>query len=183
MCMSDEFIEKYGQELFDEIFEVVIGDSTSENVSILSVHKIDVINLEAYGVFTDKNGKEISFELENGNRDGSRILDFGEDFEKPEKLQSIQYYDLNEEALTSLKSVLSDVEYKQAEISFNITRNKFEELRPMFDEESRKMDYDKHFSPTHKINTHYNELMNKFGSNNLGVPYVVIKTKEVVVDY
>jgi hypothetical protein len=181
--MSDEFIEEYGQDLFDEIFSVVIGDSTSENVSILSVHNIDAINIEAFGNFTDKNGNKISFEIEDGDRDGSRILDFGEDFEKPEKLQSIQYYDLNEEALTSLKVSLSEDEYKKAEKSFEITRKKFELLRPMFDEESRKMDYDKHFSPTYKVNKHYNELMNKFGSNNIGVPYVVIKSKEVIVDY
>jgi hypothetical protein len=155
MIMTDKFIQTYGQLAYEQIFETFIGDKNWENVYISEKEELDVINCRFYG-FIEIDDKEVWFKAEDGNWNGSVILDFDEDKDKTPAKKWVTFREFVVD-----ESKIKDEEHRQvAEAVLNGWKKK--NIHKINDMES-SMNYDFFFEPTLKTRQHYQEYASKHG--------------------
>lgn len=161
---TDEFIKEFGEDLLQDIVEALIcrlqrDKESYEHINFIDIHQNDVINHDAYGTITFEDGREIFFELENGNRAGTRILDYGEEIDEPKYYANI------------MKMVLDTSKFTEDELP--AAMSKYHDMKEEIDEMARNYSYDKHFTgSSSKTEQHYKNWMSK---HNLIVEYETIE--------
>ena len=149
--MNEEFAQKYGEDLGEEIFNCFYNREDSENVSIHSIHKIDAINYEFMATIY-KDGEEVcEVSCRDGNWNGSEILDFG-DISTPKRYAT--QYQL--EIADSIK--LDPEKYERAKKIFKLWQKE-----PWFKEMQSSINYDFHFDPCSKTKNHWKEKAREKG--------------------
>lgn len=155
-AISDKFVELYGDDLYQEIFETFYNCenemSLDGNIKILDVHRQNAINAKFYGYFVHNN-QEICFEAEDGNNRGSLILSFGENYRGIPEENPFH----NESTILTFIPDFSLMEY-------NVNKQRVFELydfwtnQNWFKEKERGMNYDFYFDPSNKTKNYYREF-------------------------
>jgi hypothetical protein len=164
MNVNEEFMEEFGRELLGEIFENIYGDTKSDHISIHSRHYTDRINSYGDGSFIF-NGREISFQFQDGNNNGSEITDYGENLTRVQRYATIYEFVLDEDRL--VHGGYAD--------SLDLMRKKFDALRDTIAEKQRQYNYDVYHSPGIVVEQHYREWVSEH--------YLKIVSRSVEVDY
>lgn len=150
--MLDEFVAKYGEgftdKLIEEVFDCLDDSSKSSRVSVIDKHELNILNHVYEGcVYVGNDEEEWSFQIESGNNNGTVILQWCREEEstpfEPPKPTRFRLVPRNDN-LQADKPAMYDVYlgWKNEE---------------WFQDLERSYNYDRHFSPTNKIETHYRE--------------------------
>lgn len=163
MDVRDEFIEEFGQKVFDDIFNNIYGDQSDDYITIFTRHYSDRINSSGHGVF-QWHGKEVSFTYQDGDWNGSEIIDYSYgELVIPQPTKTITIFVLDEQRIIN----------EGHNIEF--MRNKFEALREEIGKKEREYSYDRYHQPGQYIEQYYRKWM----YDN----YLTTDTKTIEVDY
>lgn len=143
----DTFVEEYGEDLCQRLFECHYNNCNDPDICITVRHMINTLNYEGEAVITLPDGQELTVLWRDGNWCGSEIIDYG-----IEDVQDKKYY----------KTVYKLVPRK---ILSEQMQKVYEEWQKMewFKKLESDINYDFYFSPTDKIKNHYREIANKKG--------------------
>lgn len=158
MDVNDDFIEEYGQEIFENIFSTLYGDISEDpnDISISDRFKKDAINVFATGNFLFED-KTIYFELEDGDNAGSCIVSYSESHIEIKRVCYETKIILSEKYLSQLDDKKKDFVIK-----------KYNSISDELDDLASKIDYDNYFSPTNKVKKYYNDKIKSYGTDNFG---------------
>ena len=159
MESTDLFIQRFGQDLYEELFECCWNNTNTDQIFIEDKVMQNAANWDFYGHIVI-NGVTTYFSASCGDWNGSVINSFGVNPQTPKEITITEYaFELNEE--------LKDKE---------LSKKKFDLLSQegnMIHEMTRKMNYDMRVSPTLKVKEHYKSWADSKG--------LVITTKTVVL--
>lgn len=144
MTKSDEFISEFGESVFDEVCSVIYGDFESSRVQIKNKFYSDSINSSGEGVILI-DSKTISFHFEDGNRNGTEIMDYGESLDALRHYMTIYRFILDEERIGR----------EGKEDAIPLMQKKFEALKDEIANKEREYNYDIRQQPSIKIESHY----------------------------
>jgi hypothetical protein len=133
---TDDFIREFGKDLIEELFESVYG-SKFDNIKITEKHNHDVINSVGRAEIII-NGEPLYVEWEDGNMNGSQIIDY------------------SFEGLTAPKRYVTAYKFVpvvRTELALKIYE--YWKKENWFKEKERSMNYDFHFAPGEKTQTYY----------------------------
>lgn len=156
MNSTEDFILEYSQQLFEQIFEVIYGDAKYDFIKLHERKYTDRINSYGTVVLWEGTEKEICVQFEDGNFNGSVIVDYG-DVGYLEKPQYRTIFVVDEDAVKQIarqKGIDPEkhLKYIKRLWSFNKTKH---------DEVARKYAYDSFFEPTNKTKKYYQEYLKK----------------------
>jgi len=147
--MTEEF-EKTYPGVMDKIWEHVF-DNKNHGFKIIEHRYKDAINSE--GLISFKNqDKTILVHFENGNVNGSQIIDFGEDITLPKEkrpVYSVEYKDF--------------VKYGRTEEELRLMYKKLEAMNITIQDKLKNRAYDLKFCPTDTIHKHYKDWFDNLG--------------------
>lgn len=84
MCMTDEFAQEFGNDKYQELFEAYYLALNQGNGSKIVVWNYTFTSYSAFSSmgqgyatgYFEHNGREVSFELRDGNNNGSEIISY-----------------------------------------------------------------------------------------------------------
>lgn len=121
MSLYDKFKEEYGVEILEIISECLWQDEDIYPVEIHEVHMINITNHTVCGLFLHE-GKEIYFSMDIGDRDGTYIHYYGEDYQQTEYARTVWRYEIinssySDEKMDYLYKAIEKNKYLQKLIS------------------------------------------------------------------
>lgn len=178
--MSDALYEKteafcalYTEDRLTAILEAGIvilqqsrREGTVDDITFSRIDQHDVINHTFYGYFQHE-GEEVCFSIDNGNNAGTVVNEFGENTDLS-PVREVTVYRLKAKKSPSWGPNPDETELAYAErVAAWRKRNDMIVERwsrePWFQEMERSYNYDRHFAPGGKIETHYREKAEKRG--------------------
>jgi hypothetical protein len=143
MTTTDQFKQKFGKELYELLFSVFYGDTTSPDIEIIKKRRIDAINYDFEASIVV--GDELWYvSCSDGNNGGSEVNDWDRD---PIKLSNT----ISTRSFAPAYQPGCSPEQKLRIDQIFALRMQSEEYKKQI----RDMNYDYMFSPTTKIDEHY----------------------------
>lgn len=153
MSMTDDFIEDYGQDFLERMFEAIYshGQKTEFDGFFFFEHDYsDAINSTGYLSFTDKDGDEIMVSFSDGNISGSVVENYGPDASHERPPIVLRRFVIDRSEANWVRKTLRLEQWK----ADNTNRINDMEIG---------MNYDYKFSPCSKTYQYYRDYADKHG--------------------
>lgn len=149
MNRTQEFLEIYGDEMFDLLFDVAYNYVKNDRVSIIDLEYTNRINSYGIADIFMENDVDHYYPIEvhftSNDFDGSQIVDFGTDVSIPKKTATIRRFVLDVSRIN--------------EKDLTLMENKYAAMKDVIQKKESEYNYDIHFEPSNRIDNHYRDWL------------------------